>query len=540
MAEVFLAACEVEPSEYYPVVVKRLYPHFGDDPAAVQMLRDEARLVASLSHPNIVKLYEVGILEERHCIAMEYLEGQPLQRLMQSHGQRSTVPVALAIHIVIQVLDALEYAHNATDKKNVPLRIIHRDISPQNVFITNDGQVKLLDFGIAKAESHEGRTVTGLVKGKFAYIAPEQAMGHVIDRRADLWSIGVILWELLAGKRLFKADNEAATLRATLRAVIPSLTSVRPEIPAVLEGILGRSLQRQPALRYANAQAMKSELENCLRSLKCSVDSYGLSAFVKSRFEAEILKQKRLLERVQKNESFSEKRGGETNRSTFPTLVTKSNVVISEELLTKSVATECSLQTNGLSKRAWIASLVSVVLALLAFLTVAKFSNQKPLSKTEVNSKKIEGAVKVAPVVVQSPTDVSRVVNVGISMSSEGDLDRRVHSKPLPKSRLAVGHSIARAPIEKEIHALVKEPVVVATPTPLVGDNAIGFLTLDTTPWSSVSIKGKTIGQTPLIHIKLPTGIHTLVLSNPDLGIETSFSVKIVEGETTTKRVGLQ
>lgn len=539
MAEVFLAACEVEPNEYYPVVVKRLYPHFGDDPAAVQMLRDEARLVAGLSHPNIVKLYEVGTLNERHCLTMEYLEGQPLQRLMRSHGQYSIVPVAFAIHIVIQVLEALEYAHNATDRKNVPLRIIHRDISPQNVFITNDGQVKLLDFGIAKAESHEGRTVTGLVKGKFAYIAPEQAMGHVIDGRADLWSVGVILWELLTGKRLFKADNEAATLRATLRAVIPSLTAIRPEIPSALEDILRRALQRQPALRYPSAREMKTDLEVCLRAQNYTVDRLTISKFMESRFEAEIQKQKRLLERVVKNEIAPEKQDGENNRITIPTIVTESNVAIGESYITKSIALGYSPKSNGLSRKAWIASLISVVLVALAFLAVARFPDSKRVPRTEFTKKSSERTTEILPAAMTTPTVVRSEFGSVERKQSDAGSESGVRSMT-PKIRQSVALPITRTPPKTMKNASVNDNHSIGTTLPPVNENPIGFLTLDTTPWSNVSVKGKTIGQTPLIHVKLQTGVHTLVLSNPDLGIETSFPVRIVEGETTTKRVGLQ
>jgi serine/threonine-protein kinase len=539
MAEVFLAACEVEPNEYYPVVVKRLYPHFGDDPAAVQMLRDEARLVAALSHPNIVKLYEVGILNERHCLTMEYLEGQPLQRLMRSHGQPSIVPVAFAIHITIQVLEALDYAHNATDKKNVPLRIIHRDISPQNVFITNDGQVKLLDFGIAKAESHEGRTVTGLVKGKFAYIAPEQAMGHVIDGRADLWSVGVILWELLTGKRLFKADNEAATLRATLRAVIPSLTAIRPEIPSALEEVLRRALQRQPALRYSSAREMKTDLEVCLRALNYTVDSSTVSKFMESRFEAEIQKQKRLLDRVAKNEIALEKQDRESNRTTISTIVTESNVAIGESYITKSVALGYSPESKGLSRKAWIASLTSVGLVALAFLAIARFPDSKGVPRTELTKKTTERNTEILPVVMTVPTVVRREFESIARKPSDPGSERDVRLMA-PKIRQSVALPISRTPPKTVKNASVNDNQSIGITSPPVTENATGFLTLDTTPWSNVSIKGKTIGQTPLIHVKLQTGVHMLVLSNPDLGIETSFPVRIVEGETTTKRVGLQ
>ena len=178
MAEVFLAACEVAPRERRPVVIKRLYPHFGDDPSVVQMFMDEARLVCCLDHENIVKTLDVGTIGGHFCLAMEYLAGQPLQRLMRRTWSAGGLSIDLAVYIAIRVLEALEYAHDARDRQGRTLDIVHRDISPHNIFVTNNGLVKVLDFGIAKAKSHEGRTAAGLIKGKFAYLAPEQAYGQ--------------------------------------------------------------------------------------------------------------------------------------------------------------------------------------------------------------------------------------------------------------------------------------------------------------------------------------------------------------------------
>ena len=194
MAEVFLAAWEVAPHVQRPVVIKRLYAHLGDDPELVQMFIDEARLACGLEHEGIVKTIEVGVIDEHCCIAMEYLAGQPLQLLLRHCREKGVLPVDVAVHIAIKALDALHYAHEAKDNRGISLNIVHRDISPQNIFITNDGLVKLLDFGIAKSDTHAGRTATGCVKGKLAYIAPEQAQALDVDRRADVWSMGVVLW----------------------------------------------------------------------------------------------------------------------------------------------------------------------------------------------------------------------------------------------------------------------------------------------------------------------------------------------------------
>ncbi len=295
MAEVFLAACDVTPRERRPVVIKRLYPHFSDDASVVQMFTDEARLVCGLEHENIVRTLEVGSMDGQCCIAMEYLAGQPLQRLMRRTWSSGGLSIELAVHITIQILEALEYAHDARDQQGRSLDIVHRDISPHNVFVTNDGLVKVLDFGIAKAKSHEGRTAAGLIKGKFAYLAPEQAYGQKVDRRADIWSVGVVLWEMLSGTRLFRADSEAATLRATLRADIPNVSTLRTEVHPELDRILSRALQRHPKLRYRDATHMKEELQGYLSSFQQCPTSSTLANLVHELFPAEIIQQRQLV-----------------------------------------------------------------------------------------------------------------------------------------------------------------------------------------------------------------------------------------------------
>ena len=292
MAEVFLAAYEVTPRERCPVVIKRLYPHFGEDPSVIQMFMDEARLVCCLDHESIVKTLDVGTIDGHLCFAMEYLPGQPLQRLMRRTWSAGGLSIDLAAYIAIRVLEALEYAHDARDHQGRALDIVHRDITPHNIFVTNDGLVKVLDFGIAKAKSQEGRTAAGLIKGKFAYLAPEQAYGKRVDRRTDLWSMGVVLWEMLSGTRLFRAENEAATLRATLRAEIPPVSTLRVEVEPELDQILPRALQRHPSLRYPNATQMKQDLEGYLVSTNQSPCQQALAGLMHELFPGEITEQR--------------------------------------------------------------------------------------------------------------------------------------------------------------------------------------------------------------------------------------------------------
>ncbi|HJL18902.1 MAG TPA: serine/threonine-protein kinase [Sandaracinaceae bacterium LLY-WYZ-13_1] len=298
MAEVYLAFEEGLGGFRKLVVIKRLHKHLGEEPEMVEMFLDEARLAARLNHPHVVQTNKIGSFEGYHFLAMEYLEGQPLSKLLKRLGQKQrAIPAPLVARIVSDALDGLDYAHEATDFDGTPLNIVHRDVSPQNIFVTYDGAVKLLDFGIAKAEIQEALTRTGLVKGKFAYIAPEQAQGDRLDRRADIWAMGVVLWEALTGRRLFKSSNELATLNETLTKPIDAPDLVEPSVPRELSEIAMRALQRDPDARYATAGAMKDDLDEWLAGSSKGGSRRTLVAFVKEVFADTIDEQRALIRR---------------------------------------------------------------------------------------------------------------------------------------------------------------------------------------------------------------------------------------------------
>jgi serine/threonine-protein kinase len=267
MSEVFLAGMEQDGNIQRLAVMKRLNAELCGDPTTVQMFLDEARIGLRLSHPNIVQTHDVGRFEGRLCILMDYLKGQPLHRVIHRAAEQGKVlPLELAVKIIVDVLDGLGAAHAACDYDGAPLGVVHRDISPHNLFIEYDGRVKLLDFGIAKAAIQEGATRTGLVKGKFAYMAPEQARSEPIDQRADIWSVGVVFWELITGARLFKGPSEAAMLQATLKSPIPYPAAYRSDVPPLLEQVVQRALERDRSLRYGSALEMKDALERWLEA----------------------------------------------------------------------------------------------------------------------------------------------------------------------------------------------------------------------------------------------------------------------------------
>jgi serine/threonine-protein kinase len=266
MADVFLALVSGPFDAKKLVVVKRPRATTSE---YVGMFMDEARLAMRLNHPNVVQTYDAGVEQGAIFLAMEYLEGQPLQRVlaeMKRHGL--SLSHGQAARIAADALAGLHYAHELSDYDGTPLRIVHRDVSPHNVFVTYEGQIKVVDFGIAKASLNQVHTEIGAVKGKLAYMAPEHARGEPVDRRSDVFTVGVILWELVAKRRLLGGTSSAELLEELLTMDFPPLSCEVPQVHPILEAIVMRALQRDPSDRYATALEMREALESYIAVAK--------------------------------------------------------------------------------------------------------------------------------------------------------------------------------------------------------------------------------------------------------------------------------
>ncbi len=261
MAEVWLAHVEGDPT---PVVLKRVLPHLAENQSFNAMLLNEARVVMGLEHPNIVRVYEVGAVEGVTFISMEYVSGSDLALLMR-RAQRTNakVPLPIALRIIRSLCDALQAVHTAVDDIAEPLNLVHRDVSPQNVMISVAGATKLLDFGIVKAFNELALTEPGTIKGKFAYMSPEQAAGHPLDGRSDVFSAGLVAYELLSGVRAHSRDTEPGTYHAALEGAVAPLSKVWAAAPAELEAIIAKALSVAPEDRFQTAAELGSALELC-------------------------------------------------------------------------------------------------------------------------------------------------------------------------------------------------------------------------------------------------------------------------------------
>lgn len=266
------------------LAIKTILPRFVSNAEFVRLFIGEAKLVADLVHENIVQVYQLGRLADSFFIAMEYVDGINLEQFAEEHARRAArVPTELAAFIASRVCRGLEYAHRKRDRDDRPLGIVHRDISPRNVLINFEGVVKITDFGIAKARRLMEQDDEVLM-GKIEYMSPEQASGSATDARSDLFSLGIVLHELLGGQRLFRGDSPLQVLASVRTAVIPRLRAYRPDVPDALEGIVLKALERDPERRFASAGEMGHALEYFLYR-----DGYGptnqtLGRYVKEHF----------------------------------------------------------------------------------------------------------------------------------------------------------------------------------------------------------------------------------------------------------------
>ncbi len=262
MAEVFLAEARGIGGFETLLCVKCIRQERAADKDFIRLLVEEAKIVSHIVHPNVAQVFDLGCVDDRYYIAMEYVDGIDAFGILKAAAERGIhLPVPAAALIVRELVNGLAAAHGQTDSAGQPLHIIHRDISPHNVLVSFDGDVKIIDFGVAKAALRDATTQAGVIKGKYNYLSPEQARGQPLDHRTDIFSAGIVLFELLAGEPLYPGDHIADLLDQTRRAKVPPLKRYRSDVPKALSAILSKSLDRNLDRRYANAQAMSADLD---------------------------------------------------------------------------------------------------------------------------------------------------------------------------------------------------------------------------------------------------------------------------------------
>ncbi len=540
MAELFLALHRSVAGFEKLVVIKRILPEMSRDQGFITMFLQEARIAATFAHPNIVTIFDVGQAEGSYFIAMEHIHGEDLRSIVRSMKPKAVLefPIEHAIAIVTGVSAGLAYAHDKRDLNGNPLNIVHRDISPQNILVTFSGDVKVVDFGIAKAtrddrpnaaepsleggaERNEHHTKVGQLKGKVPYMSPEQARGELLDARSDIFSVGVILFELCTGRRLFRGKDETETLRMITEGEYPRPSVVNPRISAGLEAVILRALAKDVTARYQSGRELQQDLETLSRAEGIPVSNLALGNWMQMLFEERLASQREAL--------LQGKQLADVLAAEEPQEYTSAGTIGG------SLAT--IMPPEPPSKVPYFVGGAAVLVALCGGGFVA-WREQKRAAEEAAHAAIHSGTL----VINSTPAGASIWVNGGVTPN------RTPHTlRNLPTgagSRVSIRLTLdGYAPFAQEVRfpAANARSTIEAT-LERARANSYAMLEVNTTPrGAQVSVDGRTVpGTTPLSVPELAPGVeHTVVVRHPDSNDETFTFVRPpgeVERRTLTLR----
>jgi serine/threonine-protein kinase len=516
MAELFLAVRVGEAGFKRACVVKRVLPYLAESPEFVRMFLDEARIAARLQHPGVVQVFELGRHEAAYFIAMEYLPGTDLVRLLRQVQQaRQPVPMAIVVRVVAQAAEALHYAHELRDEHGQSLGIVHRDISPSNLFVTCQGNVKVLDFGVAFAREREQHTETGQVKGKAGYMSPEQCLGQTVDRRADVWALGVVAYELLTGERLFDGKTTAQSALAVCQKPIVPVHQLRPEVPQALTAAIMRALERDTGARWATALALQSALEAALPD---RVDARAVADHLRSLFGEQWVAD----QMAHTAPAIAHARGGGTEPL--------QSAAVGPEAPTQLASGVGTAPATAVGRRSFRGAVrllgAALVLTIAAALALNAFGARGAPPVTAANPKPPPVAPSppsAAPPSAGAPSPRPASTPLATAMTVPARAE-----KALATRETATVHSVRSA---AGVRAEKSEPVDARRPT-------TGHLTLLTVPYATVSFNGRELGPTPLFDVELPTGKLRLTLTGED-GVARALDVTVQAAVATQMRLRL-
>ena len=590
MADVFLSVARGQMGFNKLAVIKRLRQALAEEPAFRNMFLDEARLAARLSHPNIVHTYEVGEQNGVYFIAMEYLEGQSLNKVLKEALRRKEgIEHEVGARIIADALGGLAYAHGLGDYDGRPLGIIHRDVSPHNIFVTYDGHTKLVDFGIAKAALSSTETEVGVLKGKVAYMSPEQAMGGRIDQRADLFAMGIVLWELLARQRLMTGESAANTLHKLMNEQIPRVSSVMPNVDPELEAICGKALEKDPQYRWQSAAEMRDALEAWLRSnpVQARQEEVGrkmLHLFGSVREEVQRQVQRHMAsittatntqelqaltaESLQRMEQSGANVSGQLLRLGNNGSGSGSGVVPNYGMGSHPSGASGGFQSMGSqsigghhpahhtgsvaappnqAKSNSLLIVIAIGFFLLAGLLIVVVALRYPQHKTDAPTADGTAAPVITGVAVGNGAPPGTAPTDSVAVNTPPPVVDT--ATPPPPSTGATGTAANAGTVKG-----VRNPPPAVTPKtataphpppppppPPAEDKDPGFLTINVYPWAKVSEGGRVIcAATPCNKIPLSPGSHTLTLENPEQGMKQATTVTIKSGDTTVRAIGFK
>ncbi|HEU4409302.1 MAG TPA: protein kinase [Polyangiaceae bacterium] len=547
MSEVLLASTQSARGARKLCVIKRLRPDLSAaatgpalagaalaGKAFASMFLQEAQITCRLNHPNIVHTYEVGEESGQLCIVMEYIEGESLHAVVRRLGRLGRqMPPALAARAMSEVLAGLHYAHELADLDGRPLNIVHRDVSPHNVVVAYQGGVKLLDFGIAKADASEIQTEVGVLKGKVHYMSPEHAQSKKIDRRADVFSAGVVLWEVLTSRRLVQGDTPVASWFSLLNDPFPRPSSLLGGLDPRLDAVVMRALERDPAARYPSALAMREALEAYL-----AASGEAAPADEVGRFVAELFAEERTARAAQIREFLGAASAASTgsNPAATPSLLEPGPVEGTPSQIAPIQPTVLPGTSSGAlpaarpapSRRRTLALGLLAAAALAGAFAFGRLGLQRVAETAPATP---SPSAETAPA---APSPSAGAPPAGRDLAALSAPPPPAGAPPPKRERLEGARKGGKAGPRPGPRADAS-PAAAEAPAA-----ASGFLTLDTYPWTRVSENGHVLGTTPLVRVPLAPGVHTLTLENAAENIKKTTTVTIKSGEDSSRRLAFQ
>jgi len=506
MADIFLALHSGLGGFEKLVVIKRVLPNLAKEPEFIQMILDEARIAALLNHPNVIQVFDVGREEGEYYIAMEYLAGETVAKLLQTcRRKEATLPPEFAASIIMQAAEGLHHAHTLVSNDGKPLNLVHRDVSPQNIFVLYDGGVKVMDFGIAKAALSQAKTRTGHLKGKVAYMSPEQVLGQPLDARSDVFALGIMLWECLTIRKLFKGNSDYTLMQSIVQEEAPSPLDFNRKIPKQLADIVRRALERDRDKRYQTAAALRADLAAYLRICKKPADTMAIRRWMQDTFAGRIKQKRDTIEHAQHAEvTIDQELFGATEVSDTETSALKSDV--------ETMVVDTGDRTRPRPRRRWPLALAGLGLgaaglaAALLFIRGAPSEPADPLHPADAGGDVIE--------VVAPPAAVDASTAVATRDAGAGALD----------------------PIARDLDAATASTDRRRRPS----RRGKGTLDVACLPWCEIWIDGRPTGKSsPLQGFPLPTGRHTVEAKHPPSGASKVQKVTIKRDKRSQVRFRL-
>ncbi len=572
MGEILLARLDGAAGFEKYVVIKRLRSHLVDDQRSVRAFLDEARIVARISHPNVCQVYELGYEHGRHYLAMEYLEGLSLSGMVKRASRdRSPLDLRAVCGLIEQACEGLQHVHTLRKVDGTPAGVVHRDISPQNLFVTVDGVVKVLDFGIAKTGDSSVRTPTGRVKGKSAYMSPEQIRGVTLDPRSDIYSLGVVLYEAVTGRPLFQRGDIHETFRAIREDTLPFLRDVPEELNQVIQKAVSRSRDE----RYDSARSLGRAVSNAMTGRGGSMTAPALAEWLTERFEADLEERRGRVARAIASRT-AEQAADYDSRLEPGTVIAPSGTMTlaprSDEMFAEPAREGPQVASAGAAvvpivavapdhdmsvpprmsepprrrRPRWVLPVAAGSSALVAAILVWWTLGPSAARSNEVDAVSAEavpaGEAALAPAATVAEADTPE--------APPAEPARAQAAPPAPQAPAAAAADEPELELEPDPVEPAPEPEPESDPVmtfapepapPSAGTPARprargkGFFTIDSMPYATIYVDGSKKGVTPLLRLSLPAGKHDVLAVTAD-GRRQKFQVAIAPGEEARRR----